>query len=140
MRLDDISDYCPHCAEGIAEAERQQEVSPEEETQFFEALRAEAERVQDVWIKARKPSLGFERDNGTLFATPHVFGGNEPVAVVFTWSPNESPIAQLPSPENECGRIRLDLKKKDFLDPLNEDMEPRRSELLSGLLDYVNEL
>jgi hypothetical protein len=130
--------YCPKCTENMVR-ETSNEVTEQEAMRFFDALKAESVKIQEVWIKGRKPSIGFDQEYGTLYATPYCFDG-EPVTVVFTWSSNDNPVTELPSPENECGRIRLDVEKRDFIDPLNEEMEDNRQVMLEQLLSHLNAL
>lgn len=129
-------DYCPKCTEN--QIRESNNVPTEEEAlKFFDSLKSESVRIQEVWAKGRKPSIGFDQENGTLYATPYVFEG-EPVTIIFTWSSNDNPVTSLPSQENECGRVRLDREKKDFIDPLNEEMEEYRQVMLNQLLSHLD--
>ena len=106
-------DYCPKCQERRSAAEADAP-SDEEVHAFFNATAAESENIRKAWAEARRQSIGFELDTGTLYATPHLFKG-QPATVVFTWSFNDSPVSKLPSTENECGRVRLTSIAASFL-------------------------
>lgn len=131
-------DYCPGCTENKVR-ESSNTPTPDEVANFFDSLKSESVKIQETWARGRLPSIGFDQENGTLYATPYKFDG-EPVTVIFTWSSNYNPITELPSPGDECGRVRLDLEKRDFLDPLNEEMEPGRQTMLDQLLSHINAL
>jgi len=132
-------DYCPKCTDNMTQEAAASQPTVDEVARFFDAMKSESVKIQETWAKGRKPSIGFEQEYGTLYATPYCFDG-EPTTIVFTWSSNDTPVTALPSPGDECGRVRLDREKRDFIDPLNEEMEEYRPQLLEQILSHLDAL